>query len=228
MPSKYDTDCDWISGDQTVFVGQNKRGIEGPGVEKQALTWSTLLLVAKLPTVGQKRANEIRKILKINIYYVWKYFTRIVNPDMCRPVFYTLQYRNLCLAPNFFLFCFATEVPLLGRLICKCVSYGLGWSYISTSAHQQREVKVMKPQFSNRSSLCAPSISLSYVETAHAFTVDFASGLVTFKGLWNILHLLPRMPNAHSTNLRSQHNLEFESDVWLTVHRNSVWIRKTN
>ena len=27
---------------------------------------------------------------------------------------------------------------------------------------------------------------------------------------------------------KNNQNLQFKSDVWLTVHRNSVWIRKTN
>ena len=58
MSSKYDTVTDWISGEQTVFVGQNKWGIQGPGVEKQALSWSVLLLGAKLLKIGQKGVNE--------------------------------------------------------------------------------------------------------------------------------------------------------------------------
>ena len=66
----------------------------------------------------------------------------------------------------------------------------------------------MKHPFSNRSSLCAPSISVTKLcKTTHAFTTDFASGFVTFKSLWNILHLLRRMTKAHSTNLRALHNL---------------------
>ena len=66
MSSKYDTETDWISGEQTVFVGQNKWGIQGPGFEKQALAWSlSPFLEPNFLQLDRKEQMKVGKYYKL-------------------------------------------------------------------------------------------------------------------------------------------------------------------